>query len=61
MIDNDRFEMEKVPYAFAIGSLMYAQVCTRPTIAFAINDLGKYLSGIGLGHWKVIKKVSRYL
>ena len=23
-------EMQKIPYASAVGSLMYAQVCTRP-------------------------------
>jgi len=34
MIDNDRVEMEKVPYASAIGSLMYTQVFTCPDIAF---------------------------
>ncbi|KAG8488952.1 hypothetical protein CXB51_016966 [Gossypium anomalum] len=26
-------EMQKIPYASAVGSLMYAQVCTRPDIA----------------------------
>ena len=25
--------MDKIPYALAIGSLMYAMVCTRPEIA----------------------------
>jgi hypothetical protein len=34
---NETTEMENVPYAFVVGSLMYAQVCTRPDIAFAIN------------------------
>jgi len=28
--------MKKISYASAVGSLMYAQVCTRPDIAFAI-------------------------
>jgi hypothetical protein len=28
-------QMKSVPYASAVGSLMYAQVCTRPDIAFA--------------------------
>nr|KYP61916.1 Retrovirus-related Pol polyprotein from transposon TNT 1-94 [Cajanus cajan] len=34
--DNDRVEMEKISYASAVGSLMYAQACTRPDIAFAV-------------------------
>jgi len=40
---------------------MYAQVCNHPDIAFAVNALGRYLSDPGLDHWKVVKKVSRYL
>jgi len=53
--------MKKVPYASVVGSLMYAQVCTRPDIAFAVNALGRYLSDPGLDHWKAVKKVFRYL
>jgi len=59
--DNDKVEMKKIPYAFAVGSLMYAQVCTRPDIAFTVNALGRYLSDPGLDHWKVVKKVFIYL
>ena len=40
---------------------MYAQVCTHPDIAFAVNALGRYLSNPGLNHWKAVKKVMRYL
>ena len=32
-----REAMRNIPYASAIGSLIYAQVCTRPDIAFAVN------------------------
>ena len=30
-------QMAKVPYASAIGSLMYAMLCTRPDIAYAVS------------------------
>ena len=40
--DFEREQMLNIPYAFAVGSLMYAQVCTRPDIAFAIGMLGRY-------------------
>ena len=59
--EKERAEMEKVPYASAIGSQMYAQVCTPPEIAFAVNALGRYLINPGLNHWKAVKKVMRYL
>ena len=39
-------EMQQIPYASAIGSLMYAQVCTRPDIAYIVVMLGRYLSNL---------------
>ncbi|GJX67379.1 hypothetical protein Tco_0303106 [Tanacetum coccineum] len=35
--DWDMERMSKVPYANAIGSLMYLMVCTRPHIAYAVS------------------------
>ncbi|KAL0312239.1 UNVERIFIED_CONTAM: Retrovirus-related Pol polyprotein from transposon TNT 1-94 [Sesamum radiatum] len=59
--DLEREQMNDIPYASAIGSLMYAQVCTRPDIAFAVGMLGRYQSNPGLDHWRAAKKVMRYL
>lgn len=53
--------MVNIPYAYVVGSLMYAQVCTRPDIAFAVGMLGRYQSNPGMDHWKAAKKVLRYL
>ena len=53
--------METIPYASVVGSLMYAQICTRPDISFAVGMLGRYQSNPGLDHWKAAKKVLRYL
>ena len=52
--------MKNIPYASAVGSLMYAQVCTRPDIAFVVGMLRRYQSYPGIDHWKVAKKVMRY-
>ena len=57
----EKKDMERFPYASAIGSLMYAQVCTRPDIAYITGMLGKYLSNLGMDHWKKAKRVMRYL
>uniref|UniRef100_A0A2N9GN46 CCHC-type domain-containing protein n=1 Tax=Fagus sylvatica TaxID=28930 RepID=A0A2N9GN46_FAGSY len=59
--DLEREQMKNIPYAFAVGSLMYAQVCTRPDITFAVGMLGRYQSDPGLDHWRAAKKVMRYL
>ena len=53
--------MKNIPYASAVGSLMYVQVCTRPDIAFAVGMLGRYQSNPSIDHWKASKKVMRYL
>jgi len=53
--------MENILYASVVGSLMYAQTCTRPNISFAVSMLGRYQSNPRLEHWKTVKKVLRYL
>ena len=53
--------MSRVPYASAIGSLMYAMVCTRPDIAHAMGVLSRFMSKPEKEHWTTVKRVFRYL
>jgi hypothetical protein len=53
--------MSCVPYASAVGNLMYAMVCTRPYIAHAVGFLSRYMSKPGKEHWTTVKRVFRYL
>ena len=48
--DLERKQMKNIPYASAVGSLMYAQVCTRPDIAFVVGMLGRYQSNPSMDH-----------
>jgi hypothetical protein len=57
----EREHMKNISYASAVGSLMYAQVCTRPDIAYAVGVLGRYQINPGVDHWRAAKKVMRYL
>ena len=57
----EREKMRDTPYALAVGSLMYAQVCTIPNIAYVVGVLGRYQSNPGVDHWKAANKVMRYL
>ena len=42
--------MKNISYASAVGNLMYAQVCTRSDITFAIGMLDRYQSNLSLDH-----------
>ena len=53
--------MSKTPYASAIGSLMYAMLCTRPDIAYAVSLTSRYQSDPGVDHWTAVKNILKYL
>ena len=53
--------MSKIPYAFAIGSLTYAMLCTRPNIAHAVSVTSRYQSNLGEEHWTSMKCILKYL
>ena len=53
--------MCKVSYSSAVGSLMYAMVCTRPDIAHVVGVVSKYMNNPGKEHCMAIKWIIRYL
>ncbi|WVZ01025.1 hypothetical protein V8G54_027094 [Vigna mungo] len=59
--EEEKKEMSKVPYSSAVGSLMYAMVCTRPDIGYAVGVVSRFLSNPGKEHWEAIKWILRYL
>jgi len=59
--NGNAMETINVPYRQIIGSLMYLAVGTRPDIAFAVSNLSQFLENPSTKHWKVAKRVLRYL
>jgi hypothetical protein len=53
--------MTQVPYANVIGNLIYAMLCTRPDICFAVELVSRFQSNPGPAHWKAVKRILRYL
>ena len=53
--------MSKVPYANAVGCLMYLMVCTRPDISHAVSVVSRYMADPGKEHWNAVKWIFRYL
>ncbi|CAL9098002.1 unnamed protein product [Musa textilis] len=58
---EERTHMDMMPYASAIGSIMYAMLCTRPNIAHALSVTSRYQVDPGLEHWKAVKCILKYL
>jgi len=57
---DEQERMSRVPYALAIGSIMYAMLCTRPDISYALSVTSRYQSNPGDGHWVAVKNILKY-
>ncbi|CAM8987567.1 unnamed protein product [Rhodiola kirilowii] len=58
---EERDYMQKTSYASAIGSLMYAMVCTRPDIAHVVGVVSRFMGNPGKKHWEAVNWILRYL
>ena len=54
-------DMKKTPYASAVGSLMYAMLCTIPDMCYAVGIVSRYQSNPGYDHWIAVKTILKYL
>uniref|UniRef100_A0A3Q7GI83 Reverse transcriptase Ty1/copia-type domain-containing protein n=1 Tax=Solanum lycopersicum TaxID=4081 RepID=A0A3Q7GI83_SOLLC len=59
--EEEKEYMSRVPYASAVGSLMYAMVCTRPDSAHAVSVVSRFMGQPGREHWQAVKRIFRYL
>jgi hypothetical protein len=59
--EDEQEYMTSVPYSSAVGSIMYAMVCTRPDISQAVSVVSRYMANPGKGHWQAVKWILRYL
>ena len=42
---DENFEyMSRFPYSSAVGSLMYAMVCSRPDLSYAMSLVSRYMA-----------------
>ena len=54
-------ENESHPLALAIGSIMYAMLCTRPNVCLTVSLPERYQCNPGVDHWTVLKNILKYL
>ena len=53
--------MSKIPYALAVGSIMYAMTYTRSDVAYSLRIVSRYHSDSDEKHWKIAKAILKYL
>ena len=58
---KEKGEMSVIPYSLAIGSLMYAMVCTRLDISHVVGVVSRFLANPSKAHWEAVKWIFRYL
>ena len=59
--DDDIEYMSRIPYSSAVGSLMYAMVCSRPDLSHALSVVSRFMANPGKEHWKAVQWIFRYL
>jgi len=57
----ERIEMSRVLYALAMGSLMYAMICTRPDITKVVAVVSRFMANIDREHWHGVKRILPYI
>ena len=58
---KEKGDIASTIYSSAVGSLMYAMVCTRPNIAHAVGVVSRFMVNLGKDHWEAVKWIFRYL
>ncbi|KAH9649101.1 hypothetical protein KPL70_025857 [Citrus sinensis] len=59
--DEEKLDMKNVPYANAVGCLMYAMVLTRPDLSHSMSVVSRYMAQPGREHWRAVRWIMRYL
>lgn len=60
-ISDNNPEDTKYPCRNAIGSLMYAMLCSRPDLCYAISLLSRFQAKPSRNLWNLIKQVLQYV
>ena len=59
--DEERRDMQNIPYREVLGLMNYIATHTRPDISYPASMLGQVTNNPGRTHWEAMKRVARYL
>jgi hypothetical protein len=54
---NGSDESKGFPYQQAVGSFMYAMLCTQPDLAYPISVLSQHMANPNTEHWMAVKRI----
>nr|GEW57127.1 hypothetical protein [Tanacetum cinerariifolium] len=57
----EKQRMQNIPYASAIGYIMYAVRCTSPDVAFTQNMTSRFQQNSSEEHWTAVKNILKHL
>ena len=60
-IHEERVHMDRIMYTSAIGSIMYAMLCTRPDVSHVLSITSRYQANPSEKHWMTVKNILKYL
>ena len=58
---DEQDQMSRVPYASAIGPIMYAVLCTRHDVLYALCMVNRYQEDPELSRWTAVENILMYL
>jgi len=58
--ENEKEEMLKTPYSSAVGTLIYAMVCTRSYIV-QVGVMSRFIANLRKEYWQAVKWILKYL
>ncbi|KAG8492453.1 hypothetical protein CXB51_009584 [Gossypium anomalum] len=61
ILDDEIEYMSHVPHSSTVGSLMYAMVCSRPDLSYAVSAVSRSRVNPSKKHWKAVQWILRYL
>ncbi|KAF3670095.1 hypothetical protein FXO38_07266 [Capsicum annuum] len=60
-IDDECNYTSRVPYSSAVGSLIYAMVCSQPDLSYVASAVRRYMVNPRKEYWKAVQWIFRYL
>jgi hypothetical protein len=61
MDPDEQERMRVIPYASAIGCIIYAMICARLDVSYALSATSRYQLNCGETHWTIVKNILKYL